>query len=204
MYTFDRLDCQKKDIYTFLPLFYTREYEGIDKDKAEYDYDCVYIGTAHPKKYEEINRMSLSLADALSKQYIYHYMPSKLKYIYHKILNVEYRKAKFSDFKTEKVSKNDILKLYNSTKYILDAPQAGQNGLTMRTIECLGARKKLVTTNEDIKNYDFYDETNIYVFNEEDNIDFNSSFFTDGYKELPEKIYKKYSLKNWLKTLLED
>ena len=28
----------------------------------------------------------------------------------------------------------------------------------MRTIEVLGMRKKLITTNEDIVNYDFYDK----------------------------------------------
>jgi len=202
VYTFDRFDCEKREIYTFLPLFYTKEYMANSNDDCKQKYDCAYIGTAHPKKYAEINRMSKALTDALPNQYIYHYMPSRLKYIYHKLLNKEYRKAKFSDFETEKVSKSEIIKLYNSAKCILDAPQAGQNGLTMRTIECLGLKKKLITTNSDIKNYDFYDESNILVYDE--NLDLDSPFFKNEYKELPETIYRKYSLENWLKTLLEN
>ena len=53
------------------------------------------------------------------------------------------------------------MEIFSDSRCILDAPQAGQVGLTIRTIECLGAKRKLVTTNSDIKNYDFYNENNI-------------------------------------------
>ena len=88
------------------------------------------------------------------------------------------------------------------SKCILDAPQAGQTGLTIRTIECLGAKRKLITTNSDIRNYDFYNESNILVFNE--SVDLDSVFFTSEYKDIPKDIYEKYSLRNWLKTMLDE
>ena len=54
LYTFDLNDCEKMDKYKFLPLFYTRTYEEIGKKKIEqYDYDCSYVGTAHPQKYRD-------------------------------------------------------------------------------------------------------------------------------------------------------
>ena len=200
VYTFDRFDCINNNVYNFLPLFYINRYESIGKITEEFDYDCLYVGTAHPKKYKEINEISSALKKVYKKQKIYHYMPSFLKFIYHKLLNYEYKNAKLSDFEREKLSTDELIKLFSSSKTILDAPQAGQYGLTMRTIECLGAKRKLITTNKDIVNYDFYDDVNILVFDE--NFDVNSPFFTQGYKELPVEIYEKYSLRNWLKVML--
>ena len=70
----------------------------------------------------------------------------------------------------------------------------------IRTIECLGAKRKLVTTNSDIKNYDFYNENNILIYSEP--IDLDSPFFKNEYEELPDEMYEKYSLKNWLITMI--
>ena len=88
------------------------------------------------------------------------------------------------------------------SRCILDAPQAGQSGLTIRSIECLGAKRKIITTNSDIRFYDFYNENNILIF--DGNIDTNSPFFTEDYNDIPESVYQKYSLRNWLKTMLDD
>lgn len=201
IFSFDRNDCNTKSIYKFLPLFYTKTYGKIGAEKVDkYIYDCSYIGTAHPKKYYDINCMSISLKDRMPSQFIYHYMPSKLKYIYHKLFAVEYKKARYSDFKTKKLQSNDIMEIILRSKCILDAPQADQIGLTIRTIECLGAKRKLVTTNADVVNYDFYRPSNILVFTED--IDYNSDFFRSDYEEVPEEIYKKYSLHNWLNTII--
>ncbi len=200
IFTFDRQDAKKK-IYEFLPLFYSPIYEEVAKEKiTSYKYDCMYVGTAHPKKYYEINEMARKLKPIYNNQFIYHYMPSKLKFIYHKLLSSEYKYAKYSDFENKKISSSDLINIIIKSKCILDAPQAGQMGLTIRTIECLGAKRKLITTNADVVNYDFYVPENIYVYNGK--FDFNDVFFTKKYKEIDTNVYKKYSLKNWIKTIL--
>lgn len=202
LYSFDLNDCKQMSKYTFLPLFYTRIYEKIGKENVEgYKYDCSYIGTAHPQKYKDVNEMSSALKDIMPRQYIYHYMPSKLKYYYHKLLAPEFKNAKMNDFKTEKVPSNEVMNIFKASKCILDAPQAGQTGLTIRTIECLGAKRKMITTNKDIKKYDFYNESNILVF--EGSIDKNREFFTAPYAEVSDDIYKKYSLREWLSFMLK-
>ena len=61
-------------------------------------------------------------------------------------------------------------------------------------------RKKLITTNTDIVNYDFYNPNNIFVWTE-DCKDIPDAFFETDYEELPEEIFKKYSLENWLNTI---
>lgn len=203
VYSFDRYDCKKNNSYQFLPLFYIRKYEDIGStEQKEYLYDCSYVGTAHPQKYEGINNISTELRDIMNNQFIYHYMPSKLKFFYHKLLAPEFKKAKIGDFKMDKVELSEMMDIFRCSRCILDAPQAGQTGLTIRTLECLGAKKKLITTNEDIRNYDFYREENILIFN--GNIDTESIFFKNGYLPLPAEIYEKYSLRNWLKIMLDD
>lgn len=201
IYSFDRLDCMEDSSCEFLPLFYIRKYEEVPSiENADIAYDCSYIGTAHPKKYKEINEMAAAVRGKMPRQYIYHYMPSKLKYIYHKILAPEYRHARLGEFQKEKVPADKMMEVFARSKCILDAPQEGQNGLTIRTIECLGAGRKLITTNKDIVNYDFYNEKNIFVFDQES--DLNSSFFDCGFEPVPRHIYEKYALRNWLSIVL--
>ena len=60
------------------------------------------------------------------------------------------------------INGEEMNQLFLNSRCILDSPQAGQLGLTIRVLEALGAKKKLITTNKDIKNYDFYKEENIY------------------------------------------
>ncbi len=203
IFSFDRSDCAARDIYRFLPLFYTRTYEALaDRSVEEYLYDCSYIGTAHPKKYHDINCMVSALHDRMPRQMIHHYMPSRLKYWYHKLFAKEYKRAKYSDFRTEKMSAAEIQKLMEQSFCILDAPQKGQSGLTMRVIEALGAKRKLITTNREVVEYDFYTPENIYVF--DGTFDFDHVFFHTPYRALPAEIYEKYSLRNWLSVMLTD
>lgn len=202
IYSFDRNDCAAKSFYKFLPLFYTRNYETIGNvEKTKTIFDCSYVGTAHPLKFKNINTIANLFKKELPRQFIYHYMPSKLKYAYHKLTAPEYKKARLNDFKMKKLTAEENAIIFQQSRCVLDSPQGGQTGLTIRTIECLGAKKKLVTANTDIVNYDFYREENILVV---DNGKFNknSKFFTEEYLELPEDIYKKYSLNNWLKTII--
>lgn len=201
VYSFDRYDCKEKSFYRFLPLFYTQIYENIgEKESKENGYDCSYVGTAHPQKFKDINEMAEAVKNVMPKQLVYHYMPSKLKFLYHKVLSPEFKNAKMSDFQTQKVPFEQLVKIFGESKCILDAPQAGQTGLTIRTIECLGAKRKMITTNTDIRFYDFFREENILIYDGQ--IDENAKFFTADYVELPEELYQKYSLRNWLKTMI--
>lgn len=202
IFSFDLDDCNANKHYIFLPLFYTRQYEEIGQTiNDEFKYDCSYIGTAHPKKYQDVNQIATAVKDVMPRQFIYHYMPSILKFVYHKLFAPEFKKARYKEFYTEKLSSEAIAEIIKQSKCVLDAPQAGQTGLTIRTIESLGARRKIITTNEAIKKYDFYKPTNIYVFKGE--VDMDNAFFSSEYDPVDKSIYEKYSLENWLKFMFE-
>ena len=201
-YSFDRKDARNYDNLNFLPLFYSIKYE---KMGTAYDnkkkYDFCFIGTAHPKKYRFIKTMVNELKTVYPKQFLYFFFPSRFVYLYRKLFNKEFKFAKFKEFHFTPLNETQLIDVYTSTKCVLDCPQKGQTGLTIRVIEALGSKKKIITTNKDILNYDFYRRENIYVFS--DKFDFDDVFFNSEYKDIPIEIYKKYSLKNWLLEILK-
>ncbi|WP_395067166.1 hypothetical protein [Flavobacterium sp.] len=93
-------------------------------------------------------------------------------------------------------------KIYNNSKIILDVQKKIQKGLTFRVFEAMGKGKKLITTNEDIVNYDFYNSNNIFIWKDQTTA-IPNSFFETPYTELPQEIYEKYSISSWVKTIFE-
>jgi hypothetical protein len=198
IFTFDRKDAREHGL-EFLPLFYSEKYGKIALNKRNYKFDFCFVGTAHPQKYKFIKEMSKQLQLFYPKDYIYFYYPSPVVFFYRKIFNQELRKAHFREFHYTPFKEHDLINLISNSKIVLDAPQKGQIGLTIRAIEALGAKRKLITTNADIKNYDFYKSENVYVYDGE--FDFENPFFKHDYKEIDAKIYNSYSLNSWLKKL---
>lgn len=201
-FTFDRKDAENNSSLQFLPLFYSPKYEKLGKSNvSKFKYDLAFVGTAHPKKYKFVKEMSEMLLSKYPKQYIYYFLPSIMVYVYRKIKNPEYRSASLDEFKFIPLTGKRMEDVIVNSRIILDTAQSGQTGLPIRDIEALGAKKKLITTNEDIRNYDFYRDENIYIYNGK-GFDFNSPFFVKSYKDLDGEVYNNYSLKRWLIRLL--
>ena len=95
-----------------------------------------------------------------------------------------------------------IKEITSQTRIIIDMELSNQSGLTMRTIETHGMRKKLITTNPNIKEYDFYNENNILVVDRNNPV-VNSDFVSNEYEILPDELYNKYSLSNWIKVIFQ-
>jgi len=93
-------------------------------------------------------------------------------------------------------------KLFQNSKVILDVQKKIQKGLTFRVFEAMGNRKKLITTNTDIINYDFYNPNNIFIWRE-DTKEIPESFFNTNYQELPKEIFEKYNIDNWVKQIFD-
>ena len=93
-----------------------------------------------------------------------------------------------------------ILKLYRNSKVILDINHPGQKGLTMRTFEAIGAGKKMITTNSEIKNYPFYNSNNVYIIDRYD-IVLDKKFFETEYEDVSEELYFKASIEGWLECI---
>lgn len=200
VFSFDSRDVKKYDLI-FLPLFYCNEYNN-KLLKEEYKFDLSFIATAHSDRYKLAKEIKKILEKNGLKIYFYFYLPSKIMYIIRKIFIKKYEYGKISDFSFQSLNQEKIINVFNNSNVILDINHPEQFGLTMRTIECLGAEKKLITTNQNIRNYDFYNPNNILIIDRE-NIKIDISFFEKEYQSLSEEIYQKYSLNNWLKSILK-
>ena len=76
----------------------------------------------------------------------------------------------------------------------------GKRGSRMRTFEAIGAGKKLITTNSEIKKYPFYNKTNFLVIDRK-NIRLNKDFFIEDYINIPDDLYEKCSIDGWLNDI---
>ena len=75
-------------------------------------------------------------------------------------------------------------------------------GLSFRTFEALGYQQKLITTNPQVKYYDFYHPNNFLIW---DGYDFAAldDFLEKPYVQIDESIRKKYSFGNWINYILK-
>ncbi|STZ76023.1 hypothetical protein [Bergeriella denitrificans] len=89
-----------------------------------------------------------------------------------------------------------------SGRILVDFKTPKQEGLSFRAFEALGYRKKLVTTNENIKRYDFYHPNNIFVWDGQD-LSGLAEFAQLPYVELNPAIRGKYSFGNWIRYVLD-
>lgn len=85
---------------------------------------------------------------------------------------------------------------------LVDIQKKNQHGLSFRVFEALGYGKKLITNNQDIITYDFYNPNNIFVITE-DNYYIPNDFFDSSYMELSPEILKKYHINNWISVVFD-
>lgn len=89
-----------------------------------------------------------------------------------------------------------------NSRIFLDLIRKNHNGLSFRVFEALAMQRKIITTNQSIKLYDFYNPNNILII-EENNININPEFLTTPYQQLEDAIYEKYTIKNWVNTVFK-
>lgn len=90
--------------------------------------------------------------------------------------------------------------LVKRSRIILDIAKPGQAGLSFRFFEAMAARKKVITTNPSVVDYDFYNPANILVIDEADPV-IPPAFVSTPYVDVPERIYRKYTLQGWVETV---
>lgn len=201
VYSFDSDDVEKNKELEFLPLFYCDDLQNVNKN-AIYKYDFSFVGFGHTDRYKFIKSIQ-SFADQNDCTYYFKlYLPSLMHYIRGKYIKEYFKDAKIKDFIYKPISHDKLKKITEESKIVVDLELSNQSGLTMRTIETHGMRKKLITTNENIKKYDFYNENNICIVDRNNPI-ISQKFIESDYQMLPEILYDKYSLSQWLKTIFK-
>lgn len=195
IYTFDKKDyLDNSDRMKFLPLFYVDSYSK-ESPLIEKEIDLFSIGSFKFNRYFNIEKIKTVNPTIRVCSYMF---DRRWLITLHKIFRPKYKHIELDNLKFKKLSAEEIVSYYNKSNAILDIPMAGQIGLTMRTFECLAMRKKMVTTNKNVKEYDFYRSENIYVMDSESCVLPDKYWFQHEYVAIPQDIYKKYSIDSWI------
>lgn len=199
VFSFDKIDCERLGLH-FLPLFYTPDYANIPYYDKEIKYDMLFVGTTHSDRYKIVKRIEEQIIKMGGLCLTWFYFPSKILYYKMKIQNSYLRQIPVHTFHFKPMSKELLLQLYAGSRIIIDVQHPKQTGLTMRCIETLGAKRKLITTNYYITEYDFYNPDNILVVDR--NLPYvPEKFLNEPYRDTPKEIYESYSIKNWLSSI---
>lgn len=197
-FSFDAEDCESIEELAHLPLFYTDEYR--DLPSAEPRYDLFAVASLHSDRYEVIQRV-IRQCPAATRAFTYFFYPSKIALIGKKILEPSFATPPVREIQWTPLAKDTMIDGLVHSRAVIDVQHPRQTGLTMRTIEMVGANKKLITTNPLVKTYDFYHPNNILVI-DRTRPEIPSAFFETDYSPLPGAIRQKYSIHTWLAVLL--
>lgn len=197
--SFDKNDSREFGL-NFLPLFYIPQYEIIANEKMPQKYDLMFAGTVHSERYEFVKGIVKQIESVGGRCFTWFYFPSKVSFYKLKWDNPSFRKANVKDFQFVPMEREELLRYYAESRIQIDMQHPKQTGLTMRTIETLGAKKKLITTNSDVVSYDFYRPENILVVDRYNPI-ITKGFLESNWQEIPEEVYKKYSISSWLNAI---
>lgn len=97
----------------------------------------------------------------------------------------------------------DYLHKISNTFGLIDFVQNGQNGLTLRVLESLFLKKKLITNNVSVKNYDFYNPTNILILNDKIDPTELTLFLTSDFVDVNVDVLEKHDLHHLLKSVFK-
>ena len=109
--------------------------------------------------------------------------------------------SKQIEFINTRVNFTDLQERFNNSEIVIDLVRDHQNGLSFRFFEAMAYEKKVITTNKDVATYDFYNPKNILIVDKENPV-IPQEFLEGSYEPLPDAIYQKYTLKNWIQTVL--
>ena len=189
-YIFDKLDLITNKTYPTTN-FYFDCYSDLFKNKIESDYDVYFLGTCDGRIERLITICEFLKAKKLRLKILLTGQPFDW-------LN----KYEYLTFLTEPLTYHQNLEMISKCTYLIDVHHLHiHKGLSFRPFEALGYDKKLITTNDFIAKYDFYDENNIFIFNELDE-KFNNFINSTTISIVDPKIKQKYSFTNWIKYVL--
>ena len=196
--TFDNLDAEKFKL-EFRPLFYIDKYKTMKNIKKP-KYKMLFLGTAHSDRYRISNSVVNWCNENNFSSFTYYYMQSKIVYFLKSKFDSSFKEFDFKKLNFKSLSINEIVKYYENSFIILDINHPNQRGLTMRTFEALGAGKKIITTNKQIKKYSFYNSNNIFVIDRK-NIELEREFFESNFIPISEDVLFEMSITGWIKSV---
>lgn len=190
-YVFDKAD----NFYSnteFLTNFY---FDFPEENDQELKHNLLYIGTFVKERFKKIlkiieifkkiNKQTKIILVTLDKKVIKEHQNSSL------------------DLRRSLLTYDENINLVKNSQVLLDLKLKEHNGLSFRFFEAMKYKKKLITDNSTVKEYDFFCPENIFVL-ESNNVEELQNFIEKPYTEINKSIFEKYSFTNWIKTITKN
>lgn len=194
-FVFDQSDCSKYkkefDNLFYINNFYFPYPTQINRDqKGE---GLIFIGSYLENRMSAILDLMQVLREQKIKNDIYlHCTDKKIQESY---------KNSGIIFMESTLSYQELLEKENDYQVILDFDNSEiHRGVSFRTFESLYLRKKLITNNPLIKEFEFYNSSNFFIWNEQ-NIDQIGDFIRLPWEDINEEVIRRYSFVSWIKIV---
>lgn len=184
----------------FRPLFFDQHTRETTAEPIAYDIS--FVGTGHTDRNQVVARLDRSLP-AKVRRFWYLYLQARWVLWVYKATTPWFAEAKPADFRFTTLSRAESQQVFEQTRAILDIEHPRQSGLTIRTLEVLGAGKKLVTTNAAIRDYAFFDPARIEVIDRRDP-HVPEAFLQGEIAPLAPEVRDRYSLAGWIEELFSE
>lgn len=186
VYSFEKEDCKKHNLKFKSNFIYN--FKNTIKENQDIEFEAFNISSLG-KRTSLISKIAEQLkTNSIRYKFIVHDRKGKLK-------------TNFLTITKNHISLSEVNEFIEKSNTLLDIHRDNQSGLSFRVFESMGLHKKLITTNFNVKDYDFYNENNILVIDAE-NPKINLDFFKKPYEEIPENIVLKYRLTGWVKEFI--
>lgn len=185
VYSFEKKDCQNHNLKFVTNFIYET---NLHASKIEITTDLFNISSAGKR-----DTFLQQIAENLNK--------NKVKFKFIIFDKNKSRTNSLIEITNQPISLEEVNNLIKQSKTLLDIHREGQDGLTFRVFESLGLQKKLITTNKDIANYDFYNPSNILIIDFKNPV-IQKSFFETPYVPVPSQILNTYTIKGWVENVI--
>lgn len=147
-----------------------------------------FVGLDWENRRNKINKF---VQFAVEKNFTLHFYLQEFDKNENKNANINYSKNRITFTENlEFVKKSDVL---------LDFVDPRHAGLSIRFFEGMHYKKKVITDNKMVRNYDFYHPNNIFVL--ESNYHDIGEFLKIPYFEISAEIVKKYGFSSWIEKI---
>lgn len=181
VWSFDKKDCKKYNM-KFGDTYYFDL--GLSSDNQNYSSDLFFIGVDKQDRIESMNK--------LNEYCIEHGIIADLNLT----INPEIHPNKEYSY-SPRMTYDEVLKHIQNSKAILDLNQPNQSGLTLRPLEALLLKKKLITNNKYITELKAYDKNNTFILNGV-NFEGLAEFLKAPYVNNDTDLFEFYKFEKWL------
>ena len=189
LWSFDPDDCKQYNMQYNTQFFIKENLNSIDLTK-EIKQDAFFIGTDKGR----IDALS-ELKSTFDRE--------NISYFFHVVGHPGERIERLNQNYLPPIKYEEILRLDSQSKAILDVVSSGQHGLTLRPLEALFLKKKLITNFTRIKEYDFYNPNNIFIMGEDDNTKIKAFLESKFEEDVNGSLCNKYDIEKWIDRFIE-